>query len=365
MRKLLLLLGYVYLVQGGPTKKQVLLDQQADAYGYEYAQREPALSLANSGAYLDAGPGLSAAPVSPGRSPPKPGYSVGGPLANIAKGAADDAHTQLANQQSAAGQAAYVAKNTLAQAAAQSAATAAAALAGKQIVVQGLEQQSRDAHVAVDGESLQLQQAERAASAARTTAKQAMHQLQVITAALNAAQTTVDRASQAAAEAAAELAAQTTMLGQAKARAETVDEQLSAARVDYGSTQAAADKAATAAAAAQNNAQAAAASVADTAGQSALLSHQPVEPAPSVKLPQSPLRQPVLHNGPVGLQESEAILAAGGLEESGLLSPGVLDAGALQAAGRLRASNGLHRSELISLANAIPADGYDTKGYRY
>ncbi|XP_076639051.1 uncharacterized protein LOC143351446 isoform X2 [Colletes latitarsis] len=389
MRKLVLVLGYVCLVHAGQTKKQTY-DQQADSYEYEYARQEPALGLADSLSYLDPAPALAAGPVGHGRGhAPRPGFSVGGPLANIAKGAADQAHTQLNNQQSAAGQAAYVAKNTLAQAAAQSAATAAAALAGKQIVVQGLEQQSRDAHVAVDGENLQLQQAERAASAARTTAKQAMHQLQVITAALNAAQTTVDRASQAAAEAAAELAAQTTMLGQAKARAESVDEQLTAARVDYESTQSAAQKAATAAAAAQNNAAAAAAHVADNAGASALLSHAPVDVQPTVKLPEnSPLRHPaglaVAGPGPGLLQGHDALLPSGAVYEPDALrgpgpllepghllgpgpGPGLLSSGALHDAGGLRAANvhALQRSELLSLPNSLPVDSYDVKGYRY
>ncbi|XP_053984553.1 translation initiation factor IF-2-like [Hylaeus volcanicus] len=400
MRKIVLLLC-ICLAQGGQSKKQTR-DQQAAGYEYEYTRQEPELGLADSLAYGNPGPALAAGPIGHGREPPRPGFSVGGPLASIAKGAADEAHTQLSNQQTAAGQAAYVAKNTLAQAASQSAATAAAALAGKQIVVQGLEQQSRDAHVAVDGENLQLQQAVRAASAARTTAKQAMHQLQVITAALNAAQTTVDRASQAAAEAAAELAAQTTMLGQAKARAESVDEQLTSARLDYETTQSAAQKAANAAAAAQNNAAAAAAQVADTAGASALLSHAPVEVQQSVKLPEdSPLRQlpATAHNEPSGLFSAAALSEADGLRDSGgylatsaFNDPsGLLAAGALSEAAGLRGSHGLReqallgpgghqevaayrgptgpsglsRSELLSLANALPVDNYDPKGYRY
>ncbi|KAK0087815.1 hypothetical protein PV325_013999 [Microctonus aethiopoides] len=201
----------------------------------------------------------------------KTGFSVGGGLVAIARGAADQARSQVASQHSAAGQAAYVAKNTLAQSAAQSAATAAAALAGKQIILSGLEQQSRDAHVAVDGEKMQLQQAQRAATAARNSAQQAMHQLQVVTAAMNAAQATSDHAAQAAAEAAAELAAQTTMVGQAKARAQTIDEQLKAARIDFAATQSASDKAAAAAQLAQNNAAAAAAHAADSAAVSGAL----------------------------------------------------------------------------------------------
>ncbi|XP_034939657.1 antifreeze protein Maxi-like [Chelonus insularis] len=216
-------------------------------------------------------PRLDSYPAPSSHGHHKTGFSVGGGLVSIARGAADQARTQVANQHSAAKQAAYTAKNTLAQAAAQSAATAAAALAGKQIILSGLEQQSRDAHVAVDGEKMQLQQASRAAAAARNAAQQAMHQVQVITAALNAAQATSDHAAQAAAEAAAELAAQTTMLGQAKARAQTIDEQLAAARIDFAATQSASDKAAAAAQLAQNNAAAAAAHASESAATSAPL----------------------------------------------------------------------------------------------
>lgn len=42
---------------------------------------------------------------------PKAGFSVGGGLVSIARGSADQARTAVANQHSAAGQAAYVAKN--------------------------------------------------------------------------------------------------------------------------------------------------------------------------------------------------------------------------------------------------------------
>lgn len=364
MKVLLLLLAYVCLAQCGPTKKQAH-DQEAQSYEYEYAH-EPALALVDSAAFAKTSV-LAPAPVSHSRGISHPGFSVGGPLANIAKGAAEQAHTQLSNQHSAAGQAAFVAKNTLAQAAAQSAATAAAALAGKQIVVQGLEQQSKDAHVAVDSENLQLQQAERAASAARTTAKQAMYQLQVATAALNAAQATADRAAQAAAEAAAELAAQTTMLGQAKARAESVDEQLSAARLDYETTQAAAEKAANAAAAAQNNAAAAAAHVADNAAASALLTHEPTKPSPLPKLP--PQHVPAVAEPALdlpALRPHGSLLTSAGLHQAdALVSTGYQEAIALPAPGLLHEANGLHRSELLSLANALPTDNYGIKGYRY
>ncbi|XP_011870531.1 PREDICTED: late embryogenesis abundant protein, group 3-like [Vollenhovia emeryi] len=279
MKILLMFLAYVTLVYCGKTKtKKQIHDQEViDGYEFDYAGHDAsALGLIESnGPYVEAAPVIAVAASGHRSSLIRPGYSVGGPLASIAKGAADQAHTQLNQQPAAAGQAAYVAKNTLAQAAAQSAATAAAALAGKQIIVMGLEQQSRDAHVAVDGEKQQLQQAQRAATAAKNAAQQAMHQVQVITTALNAAQATAEHAAQAAAEAAAELAAQTTMVGQAKARAEAIAEQLAAARLDFETTQAAAQKAANAAQAAQSNAAAAAAHAANTAAATAA-AHHPV-----------------------------------------------------------------------------------------
>ncbi|XP_018397465.1 PREDICTED: late embryogenesis abundant protein, group 3-like [Cyphomyrmex costatus] len=277
MKILLVFLAYLTLVYCGKTKKQILDHEIVDGYEFEYTGATgPELGLIESNShYVEAAPVIAVA-ASGHRSSHlvRPGYSVGGPLASIAKGAADQAKTQLNQQPSAAGQAAYVAKNTLAQAAAQSAATAAAALAGKQIIVMGLEQQSRDAYVAVDGEKQQLQQAQRAAAAAKNSAQQAMHQVQVITTALNAAQATAEHAQQAAAEAAAELAAQTTMVGQAKARAETIAEQLAAARLDFETTQAAAQKAANAAQAAQSNAAAAAAHAAHTAAATVAANHQ-------------------------------------------------------------------------------------------
>ncbi|KAL0117286.1 hypothetical protein PUN28_010262 [Cardiocondyla obscurior] len=280
MKILMIFLAYVTIVHCGKAKKQThghdAHNQEVIGYEFEYADNgAPGLSLIESNPhYVEAAPVVAIA-ASGHRSGHliRPGYSVGGPLASIAKGAADQAHTQLNQQPAAAGQAAYVAKNTLAQAAAQSAATAAAALAGKQIIVMGLEQQSRDAHVAVNGEKQQLQQAQRAAAAAKNAAQQAMHQVQVITTALNAAQATAEHAAQAAAETAAELAAQTTMVGQAKARAEAIDEQLAAARLDFETTQAAAQKAANAAQAAQSNAAAAAAHAAKTAAAAAPTNH--------------------------------------------------------------------------------------------
>ncbi|XP_032662856.1 tol-Pal system protein TolA-like [Odontomachus brunneus] len=321
MKTLLVLLAYVTLAYCGKTKKQIV-DQQhiVDGYEFEYAAPDAtALSLIETSPhYVEV-----AASAHHSGHVIRPGYSVGGPLASIAKGAAEQAHTQLNQQPAAAGQAAYVAKNTLAQAAAQSAATAAAALAGKQIIVMGLEQQSRDAHVAVDGEKQQLQQASRAAAAAKNAAQQALHQVQVITTALNAAQATAEHAAQAAAEAAAELAAQTTMVGQAKARAETIAEQLVAARLDFETTQSAAQKAAHAAQAAQGNAAAAAAHAAQTAAVASAANH--------------------------ALHSDHAIALHG---DHGIALHGD-HAVALHSAVE----------PTISLANALPVDGYEYKGY--
>ena len=109
--------------------------------------------------------------------PSKVGYSVGGPLVNIAQGAAAQAHTFEKSQPAAAAQAAYIAKNRLGQSAGLSAATAAAAFAGKQIILRGLEQQTYNAHRSLESEKLQLQQAQRAATAATHAAQQAMHQV--------------------------------------------------------------------------------------------------------------------------------------------------------------------------------------------
>ncbi|XP_043482350.1 uncharacterized protein LOC122511270 [Leptopilina heterotoma] len=261
--KLVLISFCVTLVVAGPTKQSHVLDkkqvdQLIEGLDFDYIKQDPGYSAE-----------YAEAPVPLAQPRPKTGFSVGGGLVSIAQGAANAAHNSVVNQPSAAGQAAYVAKNTLAQAAAQSAATAAAALAGKQIILMGLEQQSYNAHQAVNSEKTQLQQAQRSATAAQNSAQQAMHQVQIITTALNAAQVTSEHAAQASAEAAAELAAQTTMLGQAKASARAIDEQLEAARVDFEATQAAAQKAAALAQKAQSNAAAAAAHAAQAASEAA------------------------------------------------------------------------------------------------
>ena len=303
-------------------------------YGtYEYGGLSDAALASLSAHYADA---AAAAASSSAHRQRQVGFSAGGGLVSIARGAADQAHNSVANQQSAAGQAAYVAKNQLAQSAAQSAATAAAALAGKQVILLGLEQQSRDAHVAVDGEKMQLQQAQRSATAAQNAAQQAAHQLQVVTAAMNAAQATSDHAAQSAAEAAAELAAQTTMVGQAKARAQTIDEQLASARVDFEATQAASEKAAAAAQQAQNNAAAAAAHAAEAAAQA---SANQISSLPTL---------------PIDSHETHAHPAAG-------TSPAAHQLYALPP--------GQHENSLLTVATAphasspLLADSYDYKEY--
>ncbi|XP_061379929.1 tol-Pal system protein TolA-like isoform X1 [Danaus plexippus] len=192
----------------------------------------------------------------------KKGFSRGSGLRTIAVGSANQAKTALGNQQAAAYQAAYVAKNTLAQSAAQSSATAQAALAGKQVILSGLEQQVRDAKVGLQGEEMQLQQAKRAAQSAAQAAQQAMHQVNVIQAALNAAQATSENANEAASQAAGELGAQTAMVGAARQRLSTLQEQLKGVRIDFEATQAAARKAQAAAQQAQANAAEAAAKAA-------------------------------------------------------------------------------------------------------
>lgn len=334
--KVLIILACASLALGAPGRKPAKQEtrkpreqfggQYADYGTYEYGGLADIAEVPSLPAhYVDAAPSATYGAAAPPRLQHAParhvGFSAGGGLVSIARGAADQAHNSVTNQHSAAGQAAYVAKNQLAQSAAQSAATAAAALAGKQVILAGLEQQSRDAHVAVDGEKMQLQQAQRAATAAQNSAQQAAHQLQVVTAAMNAAQATSDHAAQAAAEAAAELAAQTTMVGQAKARAQTIDEQLAAARIDFEATQAASDKAAASAQQAQNNAAAAAAHAAESAALasanqvSSLPEPLPVESHPAVSHPAGPSGHELLalqhqqHNSLVSSVSAAPLLA--------------------------------------------------------
>ncbi|XP_052744472.1 uncharacterized abhydrolase domain-containing protein DDB_G0269086 isoform X2 [Bicyclus anynana] len=235
---------------------------QRAEYNYEYdnkaaAPREQQESASHYDAYIQ-----DVQTAASGGNTAKKGYSQGSGLRTIAVGSANQAKTALGNQQAAAYQAAYVAKNTLAQSAAQSSATAQAALAGKQVILSGLEQQVRDAKVGLQGEEMQLQQAKRAAQAAAQAAQQAMHQVNVIQAALNAAQATSENANEAASQAAGELGAQTAMVGAARQRLQTLQEQLKGVRIDFEATQAAARKAQAAAQQAQANAAEAAAKAA-------------------------------------------------------------------------------------------------------
>ncbi|KAK4871615.1 hypothetical protein RN001_015739 [Aquatica leii] len=263
MFQIFLIAAYIILVESYPKDNFANEDFEKDFFGAESNTFE------NLASYNSA----FTAQLSKGKSGPsdsgdngKLGYSAGSGLRSIAQGSAEQAHTATQNQEAAGHQAAYVAKNTLAQAANAASATAQAALAGKQIILQGLEQQHRDAIVALQGEKQQLQQAQRAAVAAQQTAQQAQRHVQVLTAALNVAQATSEGAGQAASEAAGELAAQVAMVGAAQQRLEALTEQLHGARIDFEATQAAAQKAQTAALQAQSNAAQAAAAAAAASG---------------------------------------------------------------------------------------------------
>ncbi|XP_045454564.1 uncharacterized abhydrolase domain-containing protein DDB_G0269086-like [Melitaea cinxia] len=253
--------GSIYLASSAPINQN---SPQRVEYDYEYESsksnqaKEPAEAASHYDAYIQ---DVQSAATGGGNTQKK-GYSRGSGLRTIAVGSANQAKTALGNQQAAAYQAAYVAKNTLAQSAAQSSATAQAALAGKQVILSGLEQQVRDAKVSLQGEEMQLQQAKRAAQSAAQAAQQAMHQVNVIQAALNAAQATSENANEAASQAAGELGAQTAMVGAARQRLQTLQEQLKGVRIDFEATQAAARKAQAAAQQAQANAAEAAAKAA-------------------------------------------------------------------------------------------------------
>lgn len=90
MKILLMLLAYVTLVHGGKAKKQIHDQEVVDGYEFEYAGvvGEPALGLIESNShYVEAAPVVAVA--ASGHRPShliRPGYSVGGPLASIAKG---------------------------------------------------------------------------------------------------------------------------------------------------------------------------------------------------------------------------------------------------------------------------------------
>lgn len=128
---------------------------QTDAAGPKTEKKNPEAGKGKAGGNNNGGSKPSAAPppaAGNGNTDGKQGFSNGAGLRQTAQGAAEQANQAVQNQNAAALQASYVAKNTLAQSAAQSSATAQAALAGKQILLQGTEQQVRDARVALDGE---------------------------------------------------------------------------------------------------------------------------------------------------------------------------------------------------------------------
>ncbi|KAI4467757.1 hypothetical protein MML48_2g00020372 [Holotrichia oblita] len=181
-------------------------------------------------------------------------FSAGSGLKAIAEGSAQQATNAAANQHTAAKQAAFTAKSSLAQAAAGAAATAQAALIGKQILINKLEQDANEAQQALHGELQQLEQAKRSADAAQQAASLAQQQINALGAAANAAQGTLIHAQQAAEEAHAELGSQQAMVGAAKQRLSVLSHELEAARNDLHETEAAAQNAQTAAHIAQSNA---------------------------------------------------------------------------------------------------------------
>lgn len=84
------LASYVTLVYCGKAKKQILADHDQeviDGYEFAYADHDtPALGLIESNThYVEAAPVIAVA-ASHRSSHLQPGYSVGGPLASIAKG---------------------------------------------------------------------------------------------------------------------------------------------------------------------------------------------------------------------------------------------------------------------------------------
>lgn len=89
MKTLLIFLAYVTLVLCGKAKKQIHNQEVVDGYEFEYAGHDaPALGLIESNShYVEAAPVIAVA-ASGHRSGHliRPGYSVGGPLASIAKG---------------------------------------------------------------------------------------------------------------------------------------------------------------------------------------------------------------------------------------------------------------------------------------
>lgn len=89
MKILLIFLAYVTLVHCGKAKKQIHDQEVIDGYEFEYTGHgSPELGLIESNShYVEAAPVVAVA--ASGHRPShlvRPGYSVGGPLASIAKG---------------------------------------------------------------------------------------------------------------------------------------------------------------------------------------------------------------------------------------------------------------------------------------
>lgn len=175
-------------------------------------------------------------------------------LRGIAKSSADQANTAVVIQNSAAKQAAYMAKNTLAHTATQAAGTAVAVFKGKEVLLKRLEEQSAEMNKVLQSELQQLQQAKRSAKAAQYAAQQALNHVYVLSAALNNAQNASKLSQKSASEAAIELASQIDMVAQAKAKLEQIEFELYNTRLDYEETRNAAEKATLSAQEAQLNA---------------------------------------------------------------------------------------------------------------
>lgn len=88
MKILCIFLAYVTLVHCGKAKKQIHNPEVVDAYEFEYVGHSaPALGLIESNShYVEAAPVIAVAASGHRTSLVRPGYSVGGPLASIAKG---------------------------------------------------------------------------------------------------------------------------------------------------------------------------------------------------------------------------------------------------------------------------------------
>ncbi|XP_022901699.1 secreted 45 kDa protein-like [Onthophagus taurus] len=189
----------------------------------------------------------------------KQGFSSGSSLKHIAQGSAEEAHNAAANQHTAARQAAFVAKSSLAQTAINAAARAQTALTGKEILRRTIQEQVDDTHQQLIAELQQLSLAQRAVAAAAEAYQQAQKQTNTLNAALNAAQGTLVHAQDALTQAQQEAASQKAMVRRAKQELNSLVQQLEAINSDYKATRTAAQKAEAFAQKAQANAAKAAA----------------------------------------------------------------------------------------------------------